>query len=475
MARVLTDARDRADAGTALAAAGLLTALLVGVGLAADVPVGLALLLGALYLPLVFINFSLAVCLWIPVVFLEGLPAFNLAGKAAGLLLALGWLGALLSGSVARTVFSRHRRLLEALALLVVWLTLSLAWAPYTAQAATATWQWWAIALAFLIVATSITTAETLTLAVGTYVAGAVLAVFVSEMTGNLTSQTGAEGRLDSAIGDPNFLAAALVSAVPLAFALSTVRRGAGWRWLFYGVVVVLIVGVVASQSRGGVAAAVAMWVAAIIVLPRRGQVIAIGAIAISAAAVAFSLNPAAWERVTTPESSGTGRVDIWTVAWNVFEDHPLDGVGINNFGRVAGDYVRDVGPLEDVDLVVKAPDRAVHNSYLQFLAENGVGALALFLVVAVGCMRTALRAARRFAELGRPDLVALAQGVFVATVGLLASNFFLSSAVDRRLWILFALALAALEIAHRIAAERAAPFSVGALPGAPELSARQA
>ena len=453
MARIVALARRQPDGGSALAAASLLTATLVGVGLAARIPIGVAVLLGALYLPLVFTNFPLAVSLWIPLVFLEGLPALNLAGKAAGLLLAAGWLGTMLRGSASRTVLARHRRLFEALALLVVWLTLSLAWAPNTGQAATAAWQWWAVTLVFLIVATSVTSAETLILSIGAYVAGAVLAVGLGTATGTLTSEN---GRLASSIGDPNFLAAALVSAIPLAFALSAVRSGHGWRLLCYGVAGVLAAGVVASQSRGGIAAALAMWAAAVVVLPRRRQVIAGGAVAVAAATVAFSLNPAAWDRITSRDSRGTGRVDLWTVAWKVFEDHPLAGVGVNSFGRVAGDYVRSVGPLEDVQLVVKTPDRAVHNTYLQFLAENGVPALALFLIVAAGCLATALRAARVFAALQRPDLVALAHALFVATIGLVASYVFLSGAVDRRLWILFGLSLATLGIAQRAAAERA-------------------
>jgi O-antigen ligase len=192
--------------------------------------------------------------------------------------------------------------------------------------------------------------------------------------------------------------------------------------------------------------------------------VIGLGLVAAAAAAIAFSLNPGSWERVTqTDPTSGTGRVDIWNVAWNVFKDHPVSGVGLNNFGRVAGDYVREVGPLEDVDLVVKAPDRSVHNSYLQFLAENGVVGLVLFAFVALGCLRAAMSAARSFAELARPELVAVAHGLFVGSVGLLASYFFISGSVARPLWILLGLCLASVEVARGLA-ERS-PLSGSRLP----------
>lgn len=446
MERLAAPIRDRADA--ALVATGsLLIAGLVGVALAAQVPVGLALLFGVVYLPLVFTHFTIAVCVWIPLVFLEGLPAFNLAGKAAGMLLVLAWIGALLSGEASRAVLTRHRRLFELMGLLAAWLTLSLAWAPNTAQAAGSAWRWWAIVLVLLIVATAITTEKLLTLAVGAYVVGALLSLGQSALTGGVATE---DDRLASSVGNPNTLAAVLVSAIPLALALSVVRPTVGVRLACYATVVALTIGIVPTQSRGGLVAGLAMWLAAVVVLPNRRQVVAIGGLVLATIAIAFALNPAAWERVTIDDPRGTGRVDIWTVAWSMFRDHPITGVGVGNFGRVAPDYVRDVGPLERVDLVIETPDRTVHNSFLELLSENGIPALVMFVAIALACMRAALQSAREFAAQGRRELVALSHGLFVATAGLLASYFFASPAVDRRLWILLGLSLAALAVARR-------------------------
>ena len=435
------------DGATLLGLGGVLVAALVGIALAVQVSLGVALLAAVLYLPLLVTNYPLAVCLWIPLVFLEGMPAFNLAGKAVGLLLLVGWVGALLTDSTGRAVFARHRRLLEVFALFVVWLTLSLAWAPSPAQAMTAAWQWWAVAFVFLIVATSLQRPETLVRAVEMYVVGAVLTVLAAAATGQLTSGVRFEGFL----GSPNFLAAALVSAAPLAIALAAVRSGLGWRWLCIGTVALLAAGVVATQSRGGLITAAAAWCAAVLVLPRRKQLVAIGLVVAAGAAVALALNPQASERLQNVETRGTGRVDIWTVAWNMFEDHPLTGVGLSNFARVAPEYVREVGPLDDVHLIVMGANRSVHNTYVQFLAENGVIGLILFLAVVLGCTVAALRAAKLFGAIGRADLVALSHGIWVATVGLLAGYFFRSGGVDRLLWILLGISLAALEVANRM------------------------
>jgi O-antigen ligase len=434
-----------------VATGGILTAALVSIGLATDVPLGLALMVGALYAALVVVNFPVAVCLWVPLAFLEGYTAFNLGGKAAGLLLTVGWLGALQTGVATTSVLRRHRRLVEVLGLFVVWLSLSVAWAPDTGRALGDLWHWYAVALIFVIVATCVNTPSTLRLVCGAFVAGAFLSVVASAATGNLRTGAGTE-RLAAAAGDPNSLAMGLVAGIAVAAALAIGLRSAGWRWLLIVVIAVLAAGIVATESRGGIVAVVATAVAAVAVFKgRRKQVLGVVLVVAAAITVSFAFNPDAWQRVTKPDSRGTGRIDLWTVAWNISADHPFTGIGLRNFGVVAQDYTRKVGPLERVDLIADRP-KVVHNTYLQLLAETGIVGLSLFAVLVLGCLRAGLRAAGRFRAIGAYDLEVLAQGVVVAVVGMLAAGFFLSSAIDRRMWILFALGPAALEVAQRTA-----------------------
>ena len=47
------------------------------------------------YLPLVLVNLPLGIALWVPTTFLTGLPGFDTASHAAGLVIALAWLGTL--------------------------------------------------------------------------------------------------------------------------------------------------------------------------------------------------------------------------------------------------------------------------------------------------------------------------------------------------------------------------------------------
>ena len=48
-------------------------------------------------MPLVLVNLRLGLALWVPLIFLQGVPALNLGSKAAGLLIVVAWIGNLRS------------------------------------------------------------------------------------------------------------------------------------------------------------------------------------------------------------------------------------------------------------------------------------------------------------------------------------------------------------------------------------------
>ena len=158
-----------------------------------------------------------------------------------------------------------------------------------------------------------------------------------------------------------------------------------------------LVAGLVASQSRGAsVAALLTVLVAFVVFKRRRIHVAAFTLLAVGAAIMLFSTTPGAWERVTNFNAGGSGRNTLWTGAWRAAKDYPVAGAGLNNFRSVAPDYAREPGALEQVHILAEQP-RYVHNTYLQLLAENGVIGLLLYLGFALGCLRAALLAARRF------------------------------------------------------------------------------
>lgn len=440
----------RRDPAAALAVGGVLAAALVGAALAADMKLGIVLLLAILYVPLVLVNLPLGVALWIPLVFLEGISATNLAGKAAGLLIAGAWLGEIASNrAVVRAAARRHRRHLAVIAAILVWFSISLAWAESTSAALEDLWHWYALALLFVIVITVIVTRRAVTWMIAAFVGGAVVSVCLGIADGSLTSAAQGAARLTGAAGDPNFLAASLVAAAVLAGTLLALAKSQISKALLVAALAVLIVGLVASASRGGaLAGGVALIAAFVLFKRRRLQVAAVTAVVLAVAGLTFVNAPAAWDRVTN-FNNDNGRSDLWTVGWRMGKDHPILGVGLNNFREQSANYVRQPGTLEHVQLIVDRPS-FTHNTYLQLFAEEGIVGLALFLALVWACLYSAYSAAERFERRGERDLSTLARAVLVATVSMLAAGMFLSSAVDQRLWLLLALGPALLTLAER-------------------------
>ena len=114
----------------------------------------------------------------------------------------------------------------------------------------------------------------------------------------------------------------------------------------------------------------------------RRAQALVWLAVTISVGAVWFAASPSAWQRVTSFNDGGNGRTELWHVAWEITKDHPVNGVGLNNYTIQAPLYVRKPGALRSVALIADKP-HVVHNTYLQMLAEAGVIGLVLMLVLA--------------------------------------------------------------------------------------------
>jgi O-antigen ligase len=447
-------------AGLALAIAAPVLAAVIGVALAIDLRIGIALLFAALFTPVIALNLPLAVGLWFPLVFLEGVPALNLAGKAGGLLITVAWLATARSWLPSRQHAPQAiRKILLALAALILWLTVSLVWAADAGTVLADLWHWYAVALLMLVVATTIRTSATVRLMLWAFAVGASFAVAEGLVSGGLSTSSDAMAasgeRLGGAQGDPNFLAAGIVPAMALALALMVTGRNTLERFLLGGLVGVLGVGLLASESRGGLLAAMAALIAAFFFFRhRRTAIAAFSLVLVGMVAVWSSVSPAAWQRATDFAGGGSGRTELWTVAWRIALDNPVLGVGLNNYTTVSPEYVREPGVLTRTDLIVEKSE-VVHSVYLQLAAEVGIVGLGLFALVVFLCLRGAWRAAAVFERQGDDELAVLSRGVLVAGIGLLAASVFISNGVDQRLWVLFGLAVSLLAIANEVPARR--------------------
>jgi O-antigen ligase/Tfp pilus assembly protein PilF len=227
----------------------------------------------------------------------------------------------------------------------------------------------------------------------------------------------------------PNPFAAFLLLVVPPTF-VRFLYASKGRDVLTHGLaVVLLLVALVFTYSRGAWITLSAVAAVALIVLRPLRRWNAVGrtaALGVLTALAVFTLVRAVGSpdirqgiaaravSVANPSDySIQGRLSLWHAGLGIFLDHPLLGTGPGTFAVMHPAYQRDV----------RYYARDAHNLYIQTLAEMGaVGLIALLLVlVSVGLMwRRSLQAAQ-----GK-DAFPLIAGV---GLGLLA--FFLHSALD--------------------------------------------
>ncbi len=455
--------------------AAILGATMLG-ALVADhhITYGLGIVLVACYGPLVFLRLPIALAVWVAVLFFSGLSALSHAPNTIGVLLALGWLGSFVGGRDPRPLLRRHRRLLLTIVAFAIWLTVTIAWSSQPTASLAETGYWWLGALAFLIVLTTVGSPRDVRLIALAFLIGSVISVLIGVASGGLSpasassamSQTAVNGRLTGGGTDPNEQAAGFIAAMFLSAGLFSVyRRRVARLWLLIAFLLVTI-GFFAAQSRGGLIALVAATLATLALAPEQRRRIAGLAVLVGiACAVLLATQPGALGRITDLGGGTSGRNDLWRVAWQVFEAHPVVGVGSGNFEVVESNshYVLRPGSITRIQYLAEAPQVA-HNTFLQLLAETGVVGLAAFLLVLSGVFRCYLLGCRIFAEIGRTDYADLTRAALMGTIGFLTAIVFITDGWDYRLWIMLALGPALLGIATRMRA-RVAPMSVPELP----------
>ncbi len=382
-----------------------------------------------------------------------GGPTFSLA-KVIGLVLALSWLATIATRQDAKAdIFGRHPIAVYALGLLVAWAAISALWAQDSGEAFTAASRYGLNFLLFPIVYTAVRERRHVSWLAWTFVAGALF----SAAFGVVSPQPTQEGRLAGAIGEANELASVLVAAFAIAAGLAIAsRRSPGTRLIAACAAVLCLGGVFFSLSRAGLVALLVVGLAAVLVSGRwRGRA-AVATLLIAALAVSYFAavaDPEARERVTRIEG-GTGRVDLWTIGWRMFEDRPLVGVGAGNYQISSPRYLIQPGAIVRDDFVLDQP-KQTHNIYLQVLSELGLPGLLLFAAIIGFGLGCAVAAARAFRRRGDAWLEALTWSFLLAALGILAADFFQSEQFSKQLWMLLALGPALLGLSRRLPPDR--------------------
>jgi putative inorganic carbon (hco3(-)) transporter len=261
------------------------------------------------------------------------------------------------------------------------------------------------------------------------------------------------EPRIAGPLGDPNYFAQVLVLLVPLSLLVVVGERRRVVRGAALAAGALVTVAAVLTYSRGGALTLAAVLGLYLLVRPPRPKHLLIGVAVLVCGAL---LAPSGFARrletiaevipgqgaALRPDSSFAQRKLLTTVAWRIFLDHPLMGVGVGNYTVHFDEYAQQVGSLAR-DYEQLGERHYPHSLYLEIAAETGLVGLAAFGAVLVACF-AALRSARR-AALARGDeaTVALCRGFEIAVVAYLLASVFLHGDYIRYLWMLFGFAAA--------------------------------
>jgi O-antigen ligase len=243
---------------------------------------------------------------------------------------------------------------------------------------------------------------------------------------------TGTVERASGPIADPNDFAYMMAAVLPLALFLCAEDRR--WRLVWVASTLLLLGATFATLSRGAVVglAALLLWA----ILTRRiglGGTLAVVVAAVLVVVAAFTFWASTVEQRLTEKSkiaaaNTESRAAFWQAAEEMWEDHPVLGVGPGRFPVEAKDYVKN-SPIE-------LENPIVHNSYIEILVEAGPLALLLFLGMLGAGWLGATRAERQ--ARGRRDqttirLAGAAKGTLLVAI---VSGFFLSEQIAPPFWI---------------------------------------
>jgi hypothetical protein len=341
----------------------------------------------------------------------------------------------------------------------------------------------------YVLVVNAVDSAATLRLAIwGLLAAGACLALVTiyQQLTGTYLRPYGGLGQVDTSfyrgqsdvarlagpLGDPNYYAQILLPIVPLG--LLTIRRERSrlLRIAAGATTVLVVVAMAFTYSRGAAVALLALVIAMTVMGYLRAVHLATVAAGI---AILLAVVPAYRERVesiasvggataragqeTSADESSRSRTTEMLAAGLAFLDHPAFGVGPGGFPF----YYQEYAPRVGIEVHEKATSgaekgeaakRAAHDVFIGVAADLGAAGLAVFAAILGLTAAGLLRVRRRWGAL-RPDLVNLADSLFLALLAYVVAGLFLSLAFERYLWLLVALGGAAVAVAARAGPQR--------------------
>jgi len=226
-------------------------------------------------------------------------------------------------------------------------------------------------------------------------------------------------GRIPSLLSAHNHLAGYLDLILPFAIAGYLLSKQVWWKRLSALCVILGVIGLILTQSRGGYLAFIAIIICSIWQFGKTGRrkvlLLLVFAFLLTTAYGLLQLWSPGHFADYSSDMSILSRFYLWLTAWDFFLSSPLHGVGLGTLAILFEKYVVNI-PGADPNVQLEA-----HNIYFELLAETGILGFVSFWAVVVA----ALREARR--QLRSRDWMQqiIAFGVAAGTVGILVDGCF--------------------------------------------------
>ena len=272
---------------------------------------------------------------------------------------------------------------------------------------------------------------------------------------------------------DANELATLLVFVVPVAIERLLNSEAILARIAAGLAVLACLIGILLTGSRGGWLALTVIGLVTVALRPRRIQLILIPlAVLVIIMLVpreyigrALSVGSLVGLTDEAPDGSLYGRMNALKVAWALFLDNPILGVGTNNYDWSFQEYGMILG------LPNRGHGMAAHNSYAEVATEQGIVGLIAFLGLLSAAGTGLIQVQRSLRSAGRTKDADLVFAFAIGCLGYLVGVLFLSF-LGRFFWMMLTIVLAmpAIVAAHPSrapdgppSAARLAPFTKAA------------
>lgn len=250
--------------------------------------------------------------------------------------------------------------------------------------------------------------------------------------------------RMSGPLQDPNFFGQLMLIAVPIAFERMITEQSRVLKLIAALTLLLSLATIVLTFSRGAFASLVVLTGLALLFSRSRRKWIIAASVAV---VISLPLIPSGFiDRFTTSfpvvahdnaDESVKGRTGEMLVAWKMFVDHPVLGVGFQNYPKYFQRYTIEF------DQMPRGDARPAHSLYLEVAAERGmVGIFSLaWLLIYLG--KISLDGCRTLAGAGRQAEASMIIGLSLGCIGYLLAAVFLHDAYPRYFWLLCGLILA--------------------------------